>query len=127
MPPERSTVDRASALSPFYLGQPAHPSRGQKKYPSVALDRAGITVFRDITFFAAGPASETSPAALPRHHEKEPDRIGQRSETAEGVPRKVGAPASGIGCTSKHACPDAPAQRPHSRYLGPGSSLQRHF
>src|ERR1019366_7233455 len=47
MPPERSTVDRASALSPFYLGQPAHPSRGQKKYPDVALDRAGITVFRD--------------------------------------------------------------------------------
>src|SRR5205823_6977821 len=32
---------------------------------SVALDRAGITVFRDITFLAAGPASERSrsPAA----------------------------------------------------------------
>ena len=27
---------------------------------SVALDRAGITVFRDITFLAAGPASERS-------------------------------------------------------------------
>jgi len=26
----------------------------------VALDRAGITVFRDITFLAAGPASERS-------------------------------------------------------------------
>jgi hypothetical protein len=26
----------------------------------VALDRAGITVFRDLTFFAAGPASERS-------------------------------------------------------------------
>jgi hypothetical protein len=26
--------------------------------PALALDRAGITVFRDMTFFAAGPASE---------------------------------------------------------------------
>src|SRR5262249_47021829 len=31
--------------------------------PSVALDRAGITVFRDITFLAAGPASERSRSA----------------------------------------------------------------
>jgi hypothetical protein len=31
------------------------PSRGE---PPVALDRAGMTVFRDITFLAAGPASE---------------------------------------------------------------------
>jgi hypothetical protein len=31
--------------------------------PSVALDRAGITVVRDITFLAAGPASERSRSA----------------------------------------------------------------
>src|SRR5438067_13931456 len=31
---------------------------------SVALDRAGITVFRDITFLAAGPASERSRSGL---------------------------------------------------------------
>jgi hypothetical protein len=29
----------------------------------IALDRAGITVFRDITFLAAGPASERSRSA----------------------------------------------------------------
>ena len=29
----------------------------------VALDRSGITVFRDITFLAAGPASERSRSA----------------------------------------------------------------
>jgi hypothetical protein len=27
---------------------------------NIQLDRAGITVFRDITFLAAGPASERS-------------------------------------------------------------------
>src|SRR5262249_53483355 len=32
--------------------------RGHEQYPGVALDRAGITVFRDIPFLAAGPASE---------------------------------------------------------------------
>src|SRR6516225_6342320 len=36
MPTERSTLDRASATSPFYLGRPAHPSRGQNRYPAVA-------------------------------------------------------------------------------------------
>ncbi len=30
---------------------------------SVALDRAGMTVFRDITFLAAGPASERTRSA----------------------------------------------------------------
>jgi hypothetical protein len=38
MPTERSTLDRASATSPFYLGQPAHPSRGQNRYPGAAAD-----------------------------------------------------------------------------------------
>jgi hypothetical protein len=32
----------------------------------VALDRAGMTVFRDITFLAAGPASERSRSAARR-------------------------------------------------------------
>ena len=32
------TLDRASATSPFYLGRPAHPSRGQKWYPSGSRD-----------------------------------------------------------------------------------------
>ena len=31
--------------------------------PAVALDRAGIMAFRDITFLAAGPASERSRSA----------------------------------------------------------------
>src|SRR5947208_11655546 len=52
----------------------SHRTRPAKRFrsrrgsggPSVALDRAGITVFRDITFLAAGPASERSrsPARL---------------------------------------------------------------
>ena len=36
---------------------------GSAGEPSVALDRAGITVFRDITFLAAGPASELGRSA----------------------------------------------------------------
>src|SRR5260370_42084848 len=41
------------------IGTGSDPSqRGYDDYPSVALDRAGITIFRDITFLAAGPASE---------------------------------------------------------------------
>ena len=41
----------------------SHGGRSPELAPSeqsVALDRAGITVFRDITFLAAGPASERS-------------------------------------------------------------------
>src|SRR5438105_2356306 len=34
--------------------------RAEPPNKGVALDRAGITVFRDITFLAAGPASERS-------------------------------------------------------------------
>ena len=46
---------------------------------SVALDRAGITVFRDITFLAAGPASERSRSArLPK---KSPIARNQRMAT----------------------------------------------
>ena len=41
---ERSTLDHASAMSPFYLGRRLILFAGHKKYPSVALDRAGITV-----------------------------------------------------------------------------------
>jgi hypothetical protein len=37
---------------------------------SVALDRAGITVFRDVTFLAAGPASERSRSASIPHRKK---------------------------------------------------------
>src|SRR6266542_1170600 len=46
---ERSTLDRASATSPFYLGQPFHPSRGQNRYPSVAADRGGMPAFQGST------------------------------------------------------------------------------
>jgi hypothetical protein len=34
-------------MSPFYLGQPAHPSRGQKWYPSAAVDRGPTSCFPD--------------------------------------------------------------------------------
>ena len=37
---------------------------------SVSLDRAGITVFRDITFLAAGPASEGCRSAASREDRK---------------------------------------------------------
>jgi hypothetical protein len=35
-------------MSPFYLGQPAHLSRGQKWYPTDAVDRVGILAFRSL-------------------------------------------------------------------------------
>src|SRR5262249_7532486 len=42
-------------------GTGSHPSqRGHDDYPNVALDRAGMTIFRDATFLAAGPARERS-------------------------------------------------------------------
>src|ERR1019366_7434752 len=55
MPSERSTWDHASALSPFYLGQPAHPSRGQKWYPAVAADGAGTAAFRELKSLQPAP------------------------------------------------------------------------
>ena len=65
---------------------------------SVALDRAGITVFRDITFLAAGPASERSRSGLPGHHRSRwrrgTDAAGNLH--AEGVAhRSPGSPRSG--------------------------------
>ncbi len=48
-------TDRASRL---YLGPPPPRHGGHDEYQSVATDRAGITVFREMTFLAAGPASE---------------------------------------------------------------------
>jgi hypothetical protein len=50
---ERSTLDRASAMSPFYLGRRLILFVGHKKYPKVAVDRAAISVSRDITFLQA--------------------------------------------------------------------------
>jgi hypothetical protein len=61
-PAERSTLGRGSHWDPaIQLGAVStHPLGGHEQYPAVALDRAGMTVFRDITFLAAGPARERS-------------------------------------------------------------------
>src|SRR6266446_4626684 len=57
LPPERSTLDRASAMSPFYLGRPAHPSRGQNRYPTAEADRGRHTGFARHEGLAGGPGS----------------------------------------------------------------------
>src|SRR5258707_493897 len=46
----RSMLDRASAMSPFYLGRRLILFAGHKKYPALAPDRGRITVFRDTLF-----------------------------------------------------------------------------
>ena len=51
---------------------------------SVALDRAGMTVFRDITFLSAGPASERSRYA-PRDAAMKHDILGE-VEQSDGRP-----------------------------------------
>jgi hypothetical protein len=46
------------------LGAPSIiAAEGLHEYPGAAADRAGITAFRDMTFLAAGPASERSRSA----------------------------------------------------------------
>src|SRR5476651_1524039 len=46
---ERSTLDHASAMSPFYLGRRLILFVGHKKYPGAAPDRGRITAFRGST------------------------------------------------------------------------------
>src|SRR5262245_52807078 len=54
----------APAEIPLLLGRAAGPShRGHDGYPSIALDRASMTVFSGVTFLSAGPASERSRSA----------------------------------------------------------------
>jgi hypothetical protein len=62
--------------------------------PAVTLDRAGITVFRDIPFLAAGPASEHR--TRPCRDTTGRNRAEKARKAAEGGLNEVGTPASGI-------------------------------
>jgi hypothetical protein len=56
-----STLGQSQVLEPGYrLGQARSIARGHDEYPSIALDRTGITVFRDTALLGAGPAIERS-------------------------------------------------------------------
>jgi hypothetical protein len=70
------------------------PSKGLPNH-DVAFDRAGITVFRDLTFLAAGPASERGARRCrdtTRRNRSEQKKRRPRRE----VSMEVGAPASGM-------------------------------
>src|ERR1019366_2728314 len=55
---ERSTLDHASAMSPFYLGRRLILFVGHKKYPGVALRPGPHTCFARHHAYAAAPAGE---------------------------------------------------------------------
>src|SRR5262249_16057275 len=86
--PKSHVTTRHRPSARFTLGTgPAHPNRGHEDYPSVALDRAGagMTVLRDMTFRAAGPASERTRSIAWALHTMNPDSIQVRFGELEDV------------------------------------------
>jgi predicted ABC-type transport system involved in lysophospholipase L1 biosynthesis ATPase subunit len=83
---ERSTLDHASAMSPFYLGRRLILFAGHKKYPTAALDKESgrkvMELFRDVV------REHQAGVIVVTHDERALDVFHTIYEMEDGVIRK---------------------------------------